>query len=115
MNFGMTVLTIRIFRYLSSVALITAFFTSAACAQPTIEARIDSIKIFFRDGDVGTDHCAALAKILSDSSRKDGLRMLNGLLDVRTTDVIERYRITALVMNAKSLLPDSIMVKVKSL
>lgn len=80
-----------------------------------VEARIDSIRNFFRSPEPGDDLFSALEKMLNEKTRDEGIALFDRLTFVRSIDIIERYRITAVYLHCKASLPDTLLQRVHQL
>jgi hypothetical protein len=79
-------------------------FPCTAVSQLTPELRRDSILTFFANEETGTNHAAAVARVLSGADVETGYGMLADLTHIATPDVVERFRLTtAYVLLYKSM------------
>ncbi|MFA6233385.1 MAG: hypothetical protein WC824_04235 [Bacteroidota bacterium] len=99
---------------LVAIAIAISFSVGApALAQHSIAERKDSVIAFFRNADIGINYAAATSRVLSPSTREEGLAMLEDLTANVSPDVIERYRMTAVYVRLHELLPDSMCQRIE--
>ncbi|MBI5648316.1 MAG: hypothetical protein HY962_15395 [Ignavibacteriae bacterium] len=76
-------------------------------AQPSIAARIDSIRTFFTTEPVAVDLFGALERARREEMRADGLQRIASHFRAASNNVVERYRLTAAYLFTRDYLPDS--------
>jgi hypothetical protein len=98
-------------------AIILVFLALAGCsnllAQLPYRDRADSIQAFFRTGAAGDNYFSALARIMSAGQRDEGIAMLRKLVMTKSTEVLERYRLSAVYLFASDFLPDSVASRMR--
>lgn len=92
----------------SLVLFLSLFLSQTLAAQPAFTARRDSIRSFFTHTDIGSNYAAAAARTLDTAQRASGLSMLRELTSTVSSDIVERWRMTAAYMHTRELLTDSL-------
>ncbi len=82
-------------------------------AQMPYAVRRDSVVAFFRGADIGFDAYSAIAKLRAPESREKGLAVAVSALNTAPRTILDRFRLTALLLHAGSFLPDSVRAKVQ--
>ena len=95
------------------VVLLLFALTGPSHAQIPFHARVDSIQHFFKSDAVGEDYFAAMTRILDSDLRETGIDMLWKLVLYKSTDVIERYRMTSVYLFTDTHLPDSVTSRMR--
>ncbi|MDT8324877.1 MAG: hypothetical protein RRA94_12250, partial [Bacteroidota bacterium] len=81
-------------------------------AQSDFPARRDSIRAFFTGHDIGSNYAAATARTLDAERRESGLAMLRELTSTVSSDIVERWRMTAAYVHTRDLLTDSLRERI---
>ncbi len=82
-------------------------------AQTDFSARRDSIRRFFTDSHIGSNYAAATARTLDTARRESGFAMLRELTSTVSSDIVERWRMTAVYVHTRDLLTDSLRERIQ--
>ncbi|MBL0177059.1 MAG: hypothetical protein IPP94_17690 [Ignavibacteria bacterium] len=87
---------------------------ATATAQIPFKARIDSIQAFLRSPDAPPTYYSALERLRHDSTRAAGIAMFESVTRMPTSEIIDRFRLTAAWLFIRAALPDSLSARVKN-